>query len=379
MGNSELRLIVLSSCKELGEKVNVHLNRMRKTDENYIVSVDEVRFGNGEGKIKINDSIRNKDVFILCDIGNHSQTYNMYGYENHMGPDEHFMDIKRTVSAIRGHAKQISVVMPLLYESRQHKRKGRESLDCAIALQDLAAIGVKSIITFDVHDPNVQNSIPLLPFENFYPTPTILECFIEHENINPDNILVISPDTGAFDRALYFANMLNTNVGVFYKRRDLTKIVNGKNPIIEHQYLGMDVANKDVLVVDDMIASGGSILEVAQELREKNAKNIFLASTFSLFSGGLEIFREAYKKNYFSKIYTTNLSYISEEAKKEPWLCVVDCSLYLSKIIDTLNLQKPITPLKDGKEKISKQIVKKQEQIKKEQETEIQMSLAIGV
>jgi len=357
----ELKLIVLNNCKEFGNKVNEKLKKLNNSEGDYLVEIEEVRFNNGEGKIKINSTIRNKDVYVISDIGNHSMTYNMFGYENHMGPDEHFQDIKRVISAIKGQASNITVIMPLLYASRQHRRKGRESLDCAIALQELQALGVKTIITFDVHDPNVQNAIPCLSFENFYPTHIILKKFIKSEDIDFNNLLVVSPDAGAMERALYYAGMLKTNVGMFYKRRDLTKVVNGKNPIVEHNYVGSDVAGKDVIVVDDMIASGGSIIEVAEELKKRGAHRVYLISTFSLFTTGVEAFNEAYEKGLFYKLYSTNLSYIADDVKKQDWFVNVDCSKFLAKVINALNNHDSISPLFNGKAEIVKFIEEKKE------------------
>lgn len=354
--NDDLRLIVMSNIKEFGEKVNAGLQGLRGDTKSYLTSIEEIRFNNGEGKIKINETIRNKDVYIISDIGNHSITYEMFGYKNHMGPDEHFMDIKRVISAIRGQASSITVVMPLLYESRQHRRKGRESLDCALAIQELQALGVKTIITFDVHDPNIQNATPCMSFENFYPTHTILESFVERENLDFENLLVVSPDTGAMDRAIYYANMLNTDVGMFYKRRDLTKIVNGKNPIVQHEYMGKDVNGKNVIVVDDMIASGGSMLEVASELKKRGAKKVYLVATFALFTSGVEAFNKAHKDGLFDMLYTTNLTYIDPKLKKQKWFYDVDCSLFLSKIINVLNRHQSVSPLLNGKKEILKLI-----------------------
>ncbi|MEG2351564.1 MAG: ribose-phosphate pyrophosphokinase [Bacilli bacterium] len=359
--NDDLRLIVLSNCKEFGQKVNKQIQKLRGDTKSYIVPIEEVRFNNGEGKIKICETIRNKDVYIISDVGNHNATYEMYGYENHMGPDEHFQDIKRLISSIRGHASNITVVMPLLYESRQHRRKGRESLDCAMALQELQSLGVKTIITFDVHDPNVQNATPCLSFENFYPTHTILEELIKKETMNFNDLLVVSPDTGAMDRAIYYAGMLNTDVGMFYKRRDLTKIVNGKNPVVQHEYMGKSVKGKNVLIVDDMIASGGSMLEVAEELKKRGANKVYLIATFALFTNGIEKFNKAYKDGLFDSLYSTNLTYIDEKVKKENWFYVVDCSLFLGKIINVLNKHQSISPLLNGKEKILRLIKEKAE------------------
>ena len=345
---TNLKLIVLDNCKELGEKVAKYLK------EDVIVPITNDRFSNGEGKIKIEDSINGSDLYILSDVGNYGLTYKLHGKEHEMSPDEHFADIKRVIAATSGHAKKINVIMPLLYESRQHKRKGNESLDCAIALQELEKMGVKNIITFDAHDPSICNAIPRLPFENFYPTHTILENLIEKEKLH--DLLVISPDMGAMERARYYAEMLNTDVGVFYKRRDLSKVINGKNPIIEHMYMGADPKGKDILVVDDMIASGSSMIEVTQKLKDKGAKNIYLIATFALFTEGTENFKKAYEQKIFTKLYTTNLSYIPKEIEEVKWLIKVDCSKYLAKIIKTLNKNENIENLWNGKKEIIKKI-----------------------
>ncbi len=340
---SKLKLVVLKSAKDLGDKVNKNLKKLNKTDKNYKVDILEARFSNGEGKIKINESVNNSDIYILSDVGNYSVSYEMRGKEHFMSPDEHFEDIKRVIAAASGHAKKINVIMPLLYESRQHKRRGNESLDCAISLQELEIIGANNIITFDAHDPSICNAIPRLPFENFYPTHIILNSLLNSVDIN--NILVISPDMGAMERARYYAEMLGCNVGAFYKRRDLTKIVNGKNPIIEHMYMGDDPKGKDVIVVDDMIASGTSMIEVADALRKKGARNIYLVATFALFTEGVDVFIKAYKKGLFTKVYSTNLSYVPKILKNEDWFIDVDCSLYLAEIINTLNKNEDIEKL----------------------------------
>ena len=358
--NDSLRLIVLSNCDNLGKKVNDNINKIRGTYDNYIVPISENRFSNGEGKIVIKETVRQKDVYILSDTGNYGCTYEMYGYKNIMGPDEHFQDIKRVISAIKGHASSISVVMPLLYASRQHKRKGRESLDCAVALQELEALGVKNIITFDAHDPNVQNAVPCLPFENFYPTNSILKDFINTENIDFHELIVVSPDTGAMDRARYYADMLKCDVGMFYKRRDLSKVINGKNPIVAHEYMGTDVCGKNIIIVDDMIASGDSILEVAREVKAKKAKNVYLVATFSLFTSGVENFEKAYADKIFDKLYSTNLSYVPDDIKKHYWFKEVDCSTQLANIIDTLNKKQSISHLLNGKEEILELLISKE-------------------
>lgn len=354
---SKLKLVVLNNILEFGNKVDECLMKMNKTEKSYKTLMKSDRFSNGEGKIAINESVNGADLYILSDVGNYGLSYMMHGREHFMSPDEHFEDIKRVIAAASGHASRINVVMPLLYQSRQHKRRGNESLDCAIALQELERIGVDNIITFDAHDPSICNAIPRLPFENFYPTHTILEELIENEDIK--DMLVISPDMGAMERARYYADMLGCDVGVFYKRRDLSKVVNGKNPIVEHMYMGADVKDKDVIVVDDMIASGGSMIEVCCHLREKGARNIFLVATFALFTEGIEKFVEAYEKGLYNKLYSTNLSYVPEEIKNNSWYVDVDCSKYMALIIETLNKRSDIEPLWNGKNTIINKIRKK--------------------
>lgn len=352
MNDDNLRLIVLDNCKELGEKVNEHINKIRRTNKNYIVPIDVGRFNNGEGKLTIKDSIRKKDLYILSDVGNYSCTYEMYGFTNHMGPDEHFQDIKRVFYAVRGHTDDINVIMPLLYESRQHRRKSRESLDCAIGLQDLVHLGAKSIITFDAHDVGIHNAIPRNCFENFYCTNYIINDIIDNEKIDFKNMLVISPDTGAVDRARVYADILRTNVGMFYKRRDLTKIVDGKNPIIEHKYIGDDVKGKNLLIVDDMIASGDSVIDVAENLKKLGANKVFVTATFSLFTKGTNNFKKAHEDGIIDRVYTTNLTYLNENYKKEEWLKIVDCSELIAVIINALNYKQSLSPILNEKEKI---------------------------
>lgn len=358
MSNSDLKIIVMDSMKEFGERVNSNLNEINKSDENYLINLVASRFQNGEGKVKINESVRGKNVFILTDVGNYNISYQLHGKEHFMAPDEHFQDIKRVIGAISGHAKKVTLIMPLLYQSRQHRRKGRESLDCAMALQELERLGINDIITFDAHDPNICNAIPTLPFENFYPTHSILNCFVENEKESIDNLLVISPDMGAMERARYYADMLGCNVGLFYKRRDYSRVVNGKNPIICHAYMGDDVDGKNVIVVDDMISSGASMIEVCEELKKKGANNIFLVSTFALFTEGTEIFKNAYEKGLFNKLYSTNLSYVPLDVINEAWFYSVDCSLQVATIVNTLNNNLSIAHLFNGKEKIALQIKK---------------------
>jgi ribose-phosphate pyrophosphokinase len=349
--NGELGLIVLESCKELGEKINEHIKIKTGTEESFLIPAKEIRFSNGEGKVSLSETVRGKDIYILCDVGNYSCTYNMFGITNHKGPDEHFQDIKRTVSAIRGKAKRITVIMPLLYESRQHRRKGRESLDCALALQELERLGVQEILTFDAHDPNVQNAIPLLSFENFYPTYDILKTIITEEKyieINKNNMLVISPDTGAMDRAIYYSNVLGVDVGLFYKRRDHSTIINGKNPIVKHEYMGRNVEDQDVLIVDDMIASGESVLDIARELKARKARNVYVATTFAFFTEGLEKFQKYYDEKIITRVYSTNLTYISPELEKAEWFRKVDMSELIGKIINRLNKEQSISKYMDA-------------------------------
>ena len=341
-----LKLIVFENCKEFGEKVDKTLQELTGVKESFIIPINEVRFNNGEGKVVINESVRKKEIFVLSDIGNHSITYKMFGYFNHKSPDDHFQDIVRCLCAIRNQSSSVSLVMPLLYSSRQHKREGRESLDCAVALQTLMEKGVKNIITFDVHDSNVQNAIPCSSFDNFYPTNIILENFISNEEVDNDNLLAVAPDNGAIKRTNFYANMLGCKLGGhFEKQRDIYKVVDGKNPILKHEYIGRDVKDKDILIVDDMIASGESMIDVAKELKSRGARKIFLMSAYSLFTKGIEVFDKAYEDGLFTKLYTTNLSYVPKEALEKPWICQADCSNYVAKIIYTFYMGKSVAPI----------------------------------
>lgn len=344
MQKNDLALLVLDSSKEFGEKVEQNLLKLRgESNKKYIAKLTTSRFSNGEGKIIIDDSVRNKEIYIFCDVGNYSVTYKCRGKDHEMMPDEHFQDIKRVISATCGHASKITVVMPLLYQARQHRRKGRESLDCAIALQELERLGVQSIITFDAHDPNVINATPSLSFDNFYPSNTILEEMARNDSGVFENAIVISPDFGAMERARYYAEIIGCDVGVFYKRRDLSKVVNGKNPVIAHTYMGSNVKGKNIIIVDDMIASGGSVIEVAKKLREMGANKICIAATFALFTEGFEQFLKAKKKNIFDTIYTTNLSYIPKEITKHDWFYDVDMAPLTAEIINTMDNKQPLT------------------------------------
>ena len=347
----DLKLIVLDNIEELGKKIDNNLKKIYKTDKSFIANITRDRFSNGEGKIRINTNIKGKNVYIISDIANYDITYKMYGFIHHMSPDEHFQDIKRVISALQGYAKKIVLIMPLLYQSRQHRRKGRESLDCALALQELERLGVDEILTFDVHDPNVQNAIPLLSFENLYPTYDIVKSLISNEDtlsLDKEKLLVISPDTGAMDRAIYYSSVLGVDVGLFYKRRDHSTVVNGKNPIVDHEYMGREVEGKDVLIVDDMIASGESVLDIALELKKRNAKNVYVATTFAFFTEGLEKFNKYYSDGIISKVYSTNLTYISPELRETKWFNAVDMSEFLSRVINRLNYGKSIAKYMDA-------------------------------
>ncbi len=354
---NDLKLIVLDNIKEVGLEVDDYLKKMNKTDSSYIMKLTKDRFSNGEGKIRIDETIRDKDVFILADVGNYGETYQMHGFEVHMGPDEHFQDIKRAISALSGYAKRITVIMPLLYQSRQDRRRGRESLDCALGLQELERLKVNHIITFDCHQKEVSNAIPDIPFENIYPTNSILEDLVDEVSIK--NALVISPDIGAMERARYYADMLKLDVGVFYKRRDLSKVVNGKNPIVEHAYMGADVKNKTCIVVDDIIASGGSMLEVGEKLKERGAKKVIFIASFALFTEGIEKFDEAYKNKSFNALYTTNLTYIPKEIKNKKWIKIVDCSKRIAELIDAIHKGKSVSKIIYESDKIFKLLSEK--------------------
>lgn len=350
-----LKLVVMESATRLGNSVNSHLIQFRKEIKNnvkndpafqgylssdYILDSACYRFGSGEGKALINESIRGKDLFILTDVCNHSVQYKMNGLLNYKSPDDHFQDLKRIISAVNGKAHRINVIMPFLYESRQHKRNGRESLDCAYAIEELADMGVSNLITFDAHDPKVQNAKPLTGFDNFTPPYQFIRALLNTEHdliIDKDHMLVISPDEGALDRAVYFANVLGVDTGMFYKRRDYTKIVNGKNPIVAHEFLGDNVDGKDIIIIDDMISSGGSMIDTAKQLKSMNARRVYICCTFGLFTDGMSKFDEAYEKGYFDKIVTTNLTYQIPELKKRPYYLEADMSKFLASIIDFMN------------------------------------------
>ncbi len=359
---SNLRLVVMDNFKEFGQKVDGHLKLMHNVPDekgSFIVPIELTRFANAEAKAKILETVRAKDVYILGDVTNYSCTYPMYGFTNHKSPDDHYQDLKRVISAMDGDASSVTVVMPFLYESRQHKRKGRESKDCSLMLHELENMGVNSILTFDAHDPNITSALLHTSFDNIYPTYTILKNFIDNEDIDFDNLLAVSPDTGAVDRAIYYADTLGIDVGIYHKRRDYSKVVDGKNPIVAHEYMGADVKGKNVIIVDDMIASGQSIIEVADQMKERGANDIYLITSFALFSDGaksIELFDKAYEKGTFTRLYATNLCYIPEDVKEREWIHVSDCSKYVAKLINALNEHEPISPLMDNKPKILEKI-----------------------
>ena len=350
-----LKIIALNSAEKLGRNVNDYLvtfrRNMRKTvhddpafrgyiENNYLVDASCPRFGSGEGKGELHESVRGTDLYLLVDVCNHSLTYSLNGYTNHMSPDDHYQDLKRMIAAVEGKAKRINVIMPFLYEGRQHKRSGRESLDCAYALTELAEMGVTNFITFDAHDPRVQNATPLCGFDNFTPPYQFMRALLDNVPdliIDKDHMMVISPDEGALDRTTYFANVLGVNSGMFYKRRDYSVIVNGKNPIVAHEFLGDNIDGKDIVIVDDMISSGGSMLDTARQLKEMNARRVFICTTFGLFTDGMAAFDEAYEKGWFDKVITTNLTYQIPELLSRPYYIEADMSKFLASIIDFMN------------------------------------------
>ncbi|WP_366936502.1 ribose-phosphate pyrophosphokinase [uncultured Eubacterium sp.] len=367
-----LGIIALPGTEKLAEKINSYLVKWREDQirnhkeniafygyqrANYLIDTTIARFGSGEGKAVINDTVRGYDLYILVDCFNYSVTYNMYGKEVPKSPDDHFSDLKRVISAASSKAKRINVIMPMLYEGRQHKRSSRESLDCAMALQELTSLGVENIITFDAHDQRVQNSIPHKSFENVMPTYQMIKALVNNVDdlsIDPDHLMVISPDEGAMHRCIYFATQLGVNLGMFYKRRDYTRVVNGRNPIVAHQYLGESVEGKDIIIVDDMISSGESMLEVARKLKELKAKRIFVCTAFGLFCNGLEIFDKAHEEGIFEKVFTTNGIYQSDELLARDWYESVELSKYLAYFLDTINHDLSVSSLLDNSEKIDK-------------------------
>lgn len=348
---NNLNLIVFENIKELGRKVDNHLMEMYKTDKSFIIPIQEIRFSNGEGKVIINETVRGKDIYVMSDVFNHSVSYKMNGYINHKSPDDHFQDIKRFLSAKRNQPEKTTLITPSLYGARQHKRTAPESMDCAESLRELEANGVHTFVVFDAHDPSVGSNAIRSSFENFYPTNLMIDDFYNNEEIDYNNLIIVSPDDGASARANYYANLLKSEIGSCSKRRDLTKVVDGKNPIIGYEYRGKDVKGKTVIIVDDMIASGDSILEVAYNLKEMGAEKIYFFTTFTFFTEGIEKFKKAYKEKIFNKLYTTNTSYSGEEAKKEPWFNPVDCSKMIARIIYNLHEHEPLRDILNEKPK----------------------------
>ena len=371
-----LGIIPLKGCSSLGEKVDYYLVKWRAERENehkgslaftgyerpsYLLGADVPRFGSGEAKGVIKESVRGDDLYLMVDVANYSLTYSLFGKENHMSPDDHYQDLKRIIAAVGGKARRITVIMPFLYESRQHKRSGRESLDCAIALQELVNMGVDNIITFDAHDPRVQNAIPLHGFETVRTTYQFIKALLHNVNdlqIDSEHMMVISPDEGGMSRAIYLASVLGLDVGMFYKRRDYTQVVDGRNPILSHEFLGTSVEGKSVIIVDDMISSGESMLDVAAALKERKASRIYVFSTFGLFTGGLEKFDDAYEKGIIDRILTTNLIYQTPELLSREWYISCDMSKYVAYLIDTLNHDASISDLLNPVERIQHIVTK---------------------
>ena len=372
-----LGIIAMPGCEALCDKIDKYLVKWRANQasehqqniafygyqrDTYKVNVSLPRFGSGEAKGVVNESVRGFDLYIITDVFNYSCTYNMYGMEVPMSPDDHYADLKRVISAISGKAKRITILMPMLYEGRQHKRSSRESLDCALALQELVNLGVDNIMTFDAHDKRVQNAIPNGSFENIMPTYQMIKSLVnsvEDLHVDKDHLMVISPDEGALHRCIYFATQLGVNLGMFYKRRDYTRVVNGRNPIVEHQYLGDSVEGKDIIIVDDMNSSGESMLEVCSKLKGLKAGRIFVCTTFGLFCNGLEVFDEAYKNGTFYRVFTTNGVYQTPELLSRDWYESVDLSKYTAYFLDTLNHDMSVSSLLDCSDKIEKILIKK--------------------
>ena len=365
-----LKIAALEGCRELGQKVNDYIVSFRRDTsvetldsplysnyqlDNYLIECRCPRFGSGEAKGMLKETVRGKDLFVMVDVCNYSLTYSVNGHENHMSPDDHYQDLKRIISAANGKAHRINVLMPFLYESRQHKRTRRESLDCAMALEELVDMGVSNILTFDAHDPRVQNAIPLIGFDNFNPPYQFMKALLRAEpalRIDKEHLMIVSPDEGAMHRAVYFSNVLGVEMGMFYKRRDYSTIVNGKNPIVAHEFLGSDVRGKDLIVVDDMISSGESMLDVARQLKERGAARVFVCATFGLFTNGMQIFDDYYEKGYIDRLITTNLTYLPQETLSRPYFAAADMSKFIALIIDSMNHDISIKAVLDPTQRI---------------------------
>ena len=365
-----LKLLVLNSAAELGNEVNNYLVDFRSkvnnvyindpafqgyAEQNYLFRFDTPRFNSGEGKAVLEETVRGKDLFILVDVCNHSLTYKMNGYTNHMSPDDHYQDLKRVIAATNGKAHRISVIMPFLYEGRQHRRNGRESLDCAYAFKELTQMGVRNFITFDAHDPRIQNAAPLNGFDNFTAHYQFTRALLRAEKdliLDKDHIIVISPDEGALDRAIYFSTVIGADTGMFYKRRDYTRIVNGKNPIVAHEFLGNEIEGKDIIIIDDMISSGDSMIDTARQLKTMKAKRVFICTTFGIFTNGLAAFDRPYEEREIDRVITTTLSYRPPELLTKPYYLEADMSKFLASIIDFLNHDLSIEQVTTPTEKI---------------------------
>lgn len=365
-----LKIAALESCREMGQKVNDYIVQFRRETlkedlnsplfsnyqtDNYLIECHCPRFGSGEAKGLLKESVRGKDLFIMVDVCNYSLTYSVNGHLNHMSPDDHYQDLKRIISAANGKSHRINVMMPFLYESRQHKRTKRESLDCALALEELVDMGVSNILTFDAHDPRVQNAIPLLGFDNFNPPYQFMKALLRAEpdlQVDKEHLMIVSPDEGAMHRAVYFSNVLGVDMGMFYKRRDYSTIVNGKNPIVAHEFLGSDVKGKNLIIVDDMISSGESMLDVAKQLKDRGAGRVFVCTTFGLFTNGLSAFDEYYEKGYIDRMITTNLTYLPPAALDKPYFVTADMSKFIALIIESLNHDISIGSVLDPTQKI---------------------------
>ena len=367
-----LKLITLQSAADLGSKVNDYLVEYRSSihnvynedpafqgysEKNYQLDFSAPRFNSGEGKVVLNETVRGKDLFIIVDVCNHSLTYKMNGYENHMSPDNHYQELKRVIGAAAGKAHRINVIMPFLYEGRQHRRTGRESLDCAFAFEELSEMGVSNFITFDAHDPRIQNAAPLKGFDNFTEHYQFARALLNAEKdlvMDKDHIIVISPDEGALDRAIYFSSVLGADTGMFYKRRDYSTIVNGKNPIVAHEFLGNDIHGKDIIIIDDMISSGDSMIDTSRQLKKMGAKRVFICTTFGLFTNGMDAFDKAYADGIFDRVITTNLCYRPPELLTKPYYLEADMSKFLASIIDFMNHDLSMENVLTPTEKIQK-------------------------
>ena len=365
---AELSVIGMNGCEQFVTQVDNYLKEWRRHggDESFLVKAECPRFSTGEAKGLLHESLRGHDVYIICDPFNYSVTYNMYGMQVPMSPDDHYADLKRVIAAIAGKSRRVSVIMPMLYEGRQHRRSHRESLDCAIMLQELAAMGVKNIITFDAHDPRIQNAIPLCGFDDVRPTYQMIKALVAHYpdiSIDKEDMVIISPDEGAMGRCMYFSSMMGLDIGMFYKRRNYAQVVNGRNPIEAHEYLGRDLHGKDAVIIDDMISSGESLIDVAMQLKEKGAKRIFNFATFGLFTDGLDKFDKAFKDGVIDRIFTTNLVYRTPELLSKEWYVEVNMCKYVAYIIDTLNHDDTISNLLNPAKRIQNLLQKHKENL----------------